>query len=179
MQQTFTVEEAARLISAASGKSDADRLTSDEVLRIADSLGVDPQAVRAVALAPGSEQTTLELKLNLPVMTAWAAWTMWTFSVNQPVASNDFSKPWGWSANYLGSLIGVPLVLGILCGRTFSTCLLSAVTGVSTQMFVRQLTKDAPLDFWSSFAYIVLAIGLTTVGSMLTEYFLRFRSRQR
>ncbi len=178
MQQTFTVEEAAKLISAASGKKEGERLTAEELLRIADSLGVDPEAVQD-ALTPDAEQTPVDLKLNFPVMTAWAAWTMWTFTVNQPVTPMTDTKPWGWHANYLGSFIAVPLLLGMFCGRKFSTCLLSAVTGISTQMFVRQLTKDAPLDFWSSFAYIVLAVGLTTVGSMLTEYFLRFRSHQR
>jgi hypothetical protein len=179
MQQTFTVEEAAKLISVASEKTGKEQLTLDEVLRIADELGVEPQAVKAVALAPVMEKKPAELRLNFPVVIAWIAWTTWTAMLNLPGSSQDPSVAWGYLANYMGSFLVIPVLLGIFCGRKRATCLLSAATAVTTIIFVYATTLDWQTFLSNGFLAVAVAICLTMVGSLLTEYFLRFRSHQR
>ena len=179
MQQTLTVEEAAKLISAASEKDTKSQLTLDEVMQIADELGVEPQAVRAVALTPAASTKPVELKLNFPVIILWIGWMIWTATTHLLSSSGNPAEAPGWIINYLGSLLAVPFFLGLLCGRKLATCLISALTALCP-VTLMYLNNRAPRASLSEFLLVaLLAIGLTMVGSLLTEYFLRFRSRQR
>lgn len=179
MQQTFTVEEAAKLISAASEKEANSQLTLDEVMQIADELGVEPQAVKAVALSPEAKTKPVELKLNFTVIILWIGWMIWTATTHLLSSSGNPAEAPGWIINYLGSLLAVPFLLGLLCGRKLSTCLISALTAFCP-VTLMYLNNRAPRASWTEFLLVgLLAVGLTMVGSLLTEYFLRFRSHQR
>jgi hypothetical protein len=179
MQQTFTVEEAAKLISAASERTGTEQLTLDEVLKIADELGVEPQAVKAVALSPEAKTKPVELKLNFPVIILWIGWMIWTATTHLLSSSGNPAEAPGWIINYVGSLLAVPFFVGLLCGRKLSTLVISALTAVCP-VTLMYLNNRAPRASLSEFLLVgLLAICLTMVGSLLTEYFLRFRSHQR
>ena len=159
------------MIANASSPRD-EGLTLEEVRSVAAELGVDPSKLEQVSATIPAK----ELRLNFPVtvfVLVWITISMVVLVGTRGIGSGPEFLLYGLST------LGLPFVLGLICGRKWGTLVLAMSLPLSTylvQLWHYGFAVSGPFD-----ALLVASVGFVqaVAGSVCSEYFLRLRSQKR